>query len=88
TMTLLRRLIQRERLSQAHRSHIYQRLAQALGSHAKVVGLFSMINVIWVLPVAYGLFKGYFSSPLVAMMACYLPLLGIWLALHQRLKLD
>ncbi len=88
TMTLLRRLIKRERLSQAHRSHIYQRLAQALGSHAKVVGLYSMINVVWVLPVAYGVFKGYFSSPLVAMMACYLPLLGIWLALHQRLKLD
>lgn len=36
TVTLVRRLLRRERLSEAHRSHAYQRLARALGSHGRV----------------------------------------------------
>lgn len=36
TVTLLRRLAKREPLSQAHRSHAYQRLAHAFGSHGVV----------------------------------------------------
>ena len=36
TITLARRSLRRERLSQAHRSHAYQRLARALDSHGRV----------------------------------------------------
>ena len=36
TATLIRRAWRRERLSQAHRSHLYQRLARAWGSHRLV----------------------------------------------------
>lgn len=36
TVTLIRRMLRRERLSQAHRSHAYQRLARSFGSHVVV----------------------------------------------------
>ena len=46
TLTLLRRAKQKERLSQAHKKHAYQRLNQAGFSHAKVVLLAMSVNVI------------------------------------------
>ena len=36
TLTLVRRLLRRERVYQPHRSHAYQRAVQAVGSHAQV----------------------------------------------------
>ena len=40
TCTLLRRAWRRERLSQPHRSHLYQRLARAWGGHRPVTALY------------------------------------------------
>ena len=46
TLTLLRRVKQKERLSQAHKKHAYQRINQAGFTHDKVV-IFAMgINVV------------------------------------------
>jgi Fuc2NAc and GlcNAc transferase len=46
TFTLLNRLRKRERLSQAHKEHIYQRLTQVGWSHTQVVVLSIFINSI------------------------------------------
>jgi UDP-N-acetylmuramyl pentapeptide phosphotransferase/UDP-N-acetylglucosamine-1-phosphate transferase len=58
TLTLLRRLRNREKLSEAHRKHIYQRMVQAGSSHEKVNGFLLLINVIIIiLIILYREFK-------------------------------
>jgi Fuc2NAc and GlcNAc transferase len=52
TVTLIRRLSRREKLHVAHRSHLYQRLSRAWGSHAKVSLAYTALNVCWLLPWA------------------------------------
>lgn len=52
TVTLARRLVRRERLHQAHRSHAYQWLARRWGSHQRVTLLVWAVNVLWLLPLA------------------------------------
>jgi Fuc2NAc and GlcNAc transferase len=64
TMTLLRRASRRERLSEAHRSHCYQRLSRAWGSHRPVTLLFTALA----LSGAYGavlIMQGHVASWLV-----------------------
>ena len=46
TFTLFRRLIQREKWYQAHRSHLYQRMTNLGMSHARVTGLELIMAVI------------------------------------------
>lgn len=53
TVTLLVRASRHERVHEAHRSHVYQRLARRFASHAKVAVLVWAINLLVVLPVAY-----------------------------------
>jgi Fuc2NAc and GlcNAc transferase len=50
TMTLVRRLLRGERVSEAHRSHAYQWLARRWDSHSKVTGVILAINLVWLLP--------------------------------------
>lgn len=58
TLTLLRRLRNREKLSEAHRKHIYQRMVQAGSSHEKVNGFLLLINlIIIILIILYREFK-------------------------------
>lgn len=71
TVTLVRRLRLRERLSQAHRRHAYQRLSRRWKSHRKATGLYIAINVIWLLPMA-GL-AGDRLFGLFAAIAAYVP---------------
>ena len=54
TVTLVVRVTRGERWYSAHRSHAYQRLSRQWGSHAKVTGLFLAVNVVLVLPAAFG----------------------------------
>jgi UDP-N-acetylmuramyl pentapeptide phosphotransferase/UDP-N-acetylglucosamine-1-phosphate transferase len=51
SFTLFRRLINREKLSQAHKKHVYQRIVQAGFSHAKTVYFSIAINAIILLLV-------------------------------------
>lgn len=44
--TLWRRARRRERLSEAHREHVYQRLQQATGSHAAAAGVVTVATVL------------------------------------------
>jgi len=53
TVTLLTRLLHGERIYQAHRNHTYQRLALRWGRHSSVTVLFTGINMIWLLPLAW-----------------------------------
>lgn len=52
TVTLLRRLHRGEHIHQAHRSHAYQWLARAWGSHLRVTGAVFLANILWLLPCA------------------------------------
>ncbi|MDX1490491.1 MAG: glycosyltransferase family 4 protein [Pseudohongiellaceae bacterium] len=52
TVTLLRRWRSGQRLYEAHRSHVYQHLALKYGSHSAVVWRLSLINVIYLMPLA------------------------------------
>jgi Fuc2NAc and GlcNAc transferase len=52
TVTLARRILRKERLQEAHRSHAYQRLARRWGSHGRVTLAFLAVNVLWLLPCA------------------------------------
>jgi len=53
SITLLRRIIKGEAVTQAHNSHAYQILARRWGAHKKVSLLVLLINITWLLPCAY-----------------------------------
>lgn len=46
TYTLIRRKINKERLSQAHKKHLYQRLTQSGWSHLKVTNYSILLNIV------------------------------------------
>jgi Fuc2NAc and GlcNAc transferase len=52
TMTLGRRLLRRERIYEAHRTHAYQILARRWGSHSSVTIGVIIVNFVWLLPCA------------------------------------
>jgi Fuc2NAc and GlcNAc transferase len=53
TVTLLRRIVRRDRWLQAHRTHAYQRLARRWQAHLPVTLWVTAINLIWLLPLAW-----------------------------------
>jgi Fuc2NAc and GlcNAc transferase len=53
TYTLLNRLRRREKLSQAHKEHIYQKLTQRGWKHSQVVFLLILLNILLYLFVVY-----------------------------------
>lgn len=52
TFTLLRRIQQRQKWYAAHRTHAYQNAAKKWG-HLRVTLAISLINLFWLLPIAY-----------------------------------
>jgi Fuc2NAc and GlcNAc transferase len=52
TSTLLRRLLTRQRIFEAHSTHAYQHLARSLNSHVMAAALIGAVNVFWLLPLA------------------------------------
>ena len=53
TITVVRRMIIGEKWYSAHRSHAYQRAARHLQSHTRVTLLVSVVNLFWLLPLAW-----------------------------------
>ena len=53
TFTLLVRFFRGERWFEAHRSHAYQHAAMRYGSHARVTVMVTLINLLWLLPMAF-----------------------------------
>ena len=73
TITLVRRLLRGERVYEAHRSHAYQYMARKLKTHITVSIAMGMINLLWLMPVAVLVVKGYIDG-LLGVMIAYLPL--------------
>jgi len=76
TMTLVRRVLSRERIFQAHRTHAFQYAARHYGSHLAVTVGVGVINVAWLLPVAYLVARGSVDG-LVGCLIAYAPLVVV-----------
>lgn len=73
TVTLLRRLSNREKIYEAHRSHAYQYASRKLGSHKPVSLAYGIINLAWLLPLALCVAKGWLDG-LLGVLVAYAPL--------------
>ncbi len=74
TFTLIRRIIKGEKFYEAHNSHIYQIAARRYGSHKVVSSVVGLINLFWLLPVAYLVSRQWIDG-LVAVFVAYTPLM-------------
>ena len=80
TVTLIRRLLRKQKPHVAHRSHAYQHLAVLFASHAKVSLLVFAINIVWLLPIAFLVANKQLEGTTGVVIA-YIPLLIAALAL-------
>jgi Fuc2NAc and GlcNAc transferase len=71
TLTLARRFARGEKWYGAHRSHAYQWLSRRWHSHAKVTGLFVLVNLALVLPVAWLSVEVPRTAPLLAVAVLF-----------------
>jgi len=69
TLTLGRRVLRRERVYEAHRTHAYQWLARRWGSHARVTTGVIVINLVWLLPCAALAVEYPASAPWICILA-------------------
>ena len=76
TVTLVRRVITRQRFYEAHRSHAYQRAVDKHGSHSKVSIAVGILNVCWLFPIAALVATGRIDG-FYALVIAYVPLLGL-----------
>ena len=79
TVTLIRRLLRKQKPHVAHRSHAYQHLAIRLNSHAKVALLVLAVNIVWLLPIAFFVADKQLAGTTGVIIA-YIPLLVAALA--------
>jgi Fuc2NAc and GlcNAc transferase len=80
TVTLIRRLLRKQKPHVAHRSHAYQHLAIRLNSHAKVAVLVLAVNIVWLLPIAFFVADNQLAGT-TGVLVAYVPLLTAVLAL-------
>ena len=85
TITVGRRILRGKRWHSAHCSHAYQHAARTCKSHGKVTLAVTLINVIWLFPLAFAAWKWTGLGWLFTIIA-YIPL--IILVLHFRAGLD
>lgn len=76
TFTLFRRLLRGDKVHEAHRSHAYQYASRRFGSHLKVTIGVSLINLLWLLPIALGVVQFGLNSSLALILA-YAPLVAL-----------
>ena len=74
TWTLVRRLINGQKVYQAHRSHAYQYASRRYGSHKKVTYTVVGINILWLIPMAVAVGLGVIPG-VVGGIVAYLPLI-------------
>ena len=80
TTTLITRIFTTKRWYEAHRTHVYQRLARKFGEHRSVTYIYSAINIVWLLPLAILCMYKPQSAILWAMVA-YIPLIVLAITL-------
>jgi Fuc2NAc and GlcNAc transferase len=76
TFTLIRRLLRGDKVYEAHRSHAYQFASRHFGNHRSVTLAVGLINVFWLLPLAYLVTIDVLDGG-VALMVAYAPLIFI-----------
>jgi Fuc2NAc and GlcNAc transferase len=76
TFTLLHRLIKKEKLHEAHRTHAYQYASRKFNSHFKVTIGTLIINVLWLAPISFFVATEIISGSLGLIIA-YMPLVCI-----------
>ena len=81
TVTLIRRLLRKQKPHVAHRSHAYQHLAIRLNSHAKVALLVLAINIAWLLPIAFLVADKQLAGT-TGVVVAYVPLIVAAIALN------
>lgn len=74
TWTLMRRLLQGQKIYQAHRSHAYQYASRVFNSHKVVTVGVVALNLVWLLPIAVIVGGGYMSG-VSGLMLAYAPLI-------------
>lgn len=74
TYTLLSRMARGERFYEAHCSHAYQTAARKFKSHKAVSLSFGVINLFWLLPIAFSVVEGWLNGVFGTIIA-YLPLI-------------
>lgn len=81
TFTLLRRLLRGDKIYEAHRSHAYQFASRRAGRHLPVTLGVALINLAWLLPIAWSV--GVLGvDGLLALVVAYIPL--VLLAIRYR----
>lgn len=73
TFTLIRRLLRGDKVYEAHRSHAYQFASRRFGNHFSVTVTVGLINIFWLLPIAYLVITGFIDG-VVALLIAYVPL--------------
>ncbi len=81
TLTLLRRMVRREKWFVAHRSHAYQRLVQSGRSHAQVTGAVIVLNLL-LAAAAYAAVHWPGHAPIIALGALAM-LVGCYVVVEQ-----
>jgi len=74
TITLIRRLLRKQKPHVAHRSHAYQHLVIRFNSHAKVSLIVFTVNIVWLLPIAFLVANKQLEGT-TGVMSAYIPLL-------------
>ena len=78
TATLFRRLARGQRVTAAHRSHLYQRLSRRWGGHSKVTLVYFLLNVAWIFPLAFLAHRFAQWAPVILVVACLPVALICW----------
>jgi len=81
TVTLVRRILRKEKFYEAHCSHAYQHAARQLNSHIRVSLSVGLINLIWLLPIAVLVALKHLDGAMGLLIA-YIPL--IFLAIYFK----
>lgn len=75
TVTLVGRILARQRWFAAHRLHAYQKLSRRWKTHGKVTVLYIAINAVWLYPLAYWA-QAQPDTAWWAVIVAYAPLVG------------
>jgi len=73
TVTLIGRLVRKQKPHVAHRSHAFQHLALRFGSHKPVTIGVVAITILWLLPIAFAVAEGRIDG-FVGVVIAYTPL--------------
>lgn len=76
TVTLVRRLLRRQAVWQAHRSHAYQRLSRRWRSHLRVTVAVLLVNLLYLLPLACAVASA-LIDPFTGIALAWLPIGGL-----------